>query len=76
MAKDRTVYRVQPDPDGGWKLRKNEQTVEQFPHQREAIDRGRELARGDQPSQLLVHGKDGKIEDESTYQDDPFPPRG
>jgi hypothetical protein len=76
MAKDRTVYRVQPDPDGAWKLSKNEKRVERFPQQRAAVDRGREMAKADQPSQLVVHGTDGEIEAESTYQDDPFPPRG
>jgi hypothetical protein len=29
-----------------------------------------------QPSQLVIHTADGKIETEHTYQDDPFPPRG
>jgi hypothetical protein len=28
------------------------------------------------PSQLVIHNADGKIEDEATYLDDPYPPSG
>ncbi|MEQ7127682.1 NAD-dependent epimerase/dehydratase family protein [Actinopolymorpha sp. B11F2] len=34
---------------------------------------GRQRARSDQPSQLVIHDAEGKIEDESTYQYDAFP---
>lgn len=34
------------------------------------------LAKQNQPSQLLIKNKDGKIADERTYGNDPFPPRG
>lgn len=27
-------------------------------------------------SELLIHGKDGKIQERSTYKPDPHPPRG
>jgi uncharacterized protein DUF2188 len=27
-------------------------------------------------SELLVHGKDGKIQERNTYKTDPFPPPG
>jgi hypothetical protein len=77
MTQGRTVYRVQPGTDAGlWKLSKNGLEIADFGLQKRAIDRGREMARGDQPSQLFVHGMDRKIEDEATYQEDPFPPRG
>ena len=29
-----------------------------------------------EPSQLIVHKGDGKIEEERTYRDDPYPPAG
>ncbi|MFH6681001.1 DUF2188 domain-containing protein [Clavibacter michiganensis] len=34
------------------------------------------MARANQPSQLIIHQSDGTIEDERTYGNDPFPPRG
>jgi len=41
-----------------------------------AIDSGVRLARANEPSQLIIHRADGTIEDERTYGNDPFPPRG
>jgi hypothetical protein len=41
-----------------------------------AIDAGVVVARAHRPSQLIIHRADGTIEDERTYGDDPFPPRG
>ena len=75
MASDRTVYRVQPE-QGEWKLSKDAEKVGHFKTQAEAVQEGRAQARASQPSQHLVHDHQGKIEDEATYQDDPFPPRG
>jgi hypothetical protein len=42
----------------------------------EAITAGVTVARANQPSQLLIHRADGTIEDERTYENDPYPPRG
>lgn len=38
-----------------------------------AIELARDTARREQPSQILVHGEDGKIQEEFTYQHDPHP---
>ncbi|MDE0555848.1 MAG: DUF2188 domain-containing protein [Candidatus Poribacteria bacterium] len=43
--------------------------------QREAIDAGREIARN-QNSELLIHGRDGRIRKRDGHGNDPFPPRG
>ena len=40
----------------------------------EAIDAARSIARN-QRSELLIHGRDGKIRDRDSYGNDPFPPR-
>lgn len=42
----------------------------------DAIIAGVTVARANQPSQLLIHRANGTIEDERTYGDDPYPPRG
>jgi hypothetical protein len=75
MASDRTIYRVQPEAHE-WKLTKDGERIRHFPTQAAAVEEGRQAARASQPSQLVVHDHLGKIEMESTYQDDPFPPRG
>lgn len=41
-----------------------------------AIDAGAQVAKSNRPSQLIIHRMDGTIEDERTYGDDPYPPRG
>lgn len=38
----------------------------------EALEAGRELARNQQPSQLVVHKMDGSIQNEYTYDEQPF----
>ena len=43
--------------------------------QGEAISVGRAIARN-QRSELVVHGKDGRIRERDSYGNDPFPPKG
>lgn len=40
----------------------------------EAIDYAREIAKN-QEAELVIHGKDGKIQDKDSYGNDPIPPR-
>lgn len=59
-----------------WRLTHLGATVSNHLTKQAAIDAGVAAARANQPSQLLIHRQDGTIEDERTYGDDPFPPRG
>ena len=43
--------------------------------QREAIEIARTIARKEQ-SELVIHGKDGRIRQKDSYGNDPFPKRG
>jgi len=43
--------------------------------QRAAIDRGRDVARN-QDTELLIHGRDGRIRDRDSHGRDPYPPKG
>ncbi len=43
--------------------------------QAEAIDHGREIARNQQ-SELLIHGRNGRIRARDSHGNDPFPPKG
>ena len=76
MAKKRTVVRVVPDGAGGWKVTQGGQTVSKHRKKSAAIERGRSIAKGQKPSQIVIHKKDGKIQTEHTYQSDPRPPKG
>jgi uncharacterized protein YdaT len=43
--------------------------------QADAIQRGKEIAKNNE-SELIIHGKDGKIRDKNSYGNDPNPPKG
>lgn len=43
--------------------------------QKEAIDRARQIATN-QGTELLVHGRDGRIRERDSHGNDPHPPKG
>lgn len=67
---------VVPHQDG-WAVRGagNQRATSVHQTQAEAIDTGRQIARN-QGSELLIHGRNGRIRERDSYGDDPFPPRG
>lgn len=75
MASERTEYHVTPIGQQ-WHVKRNGEAVLTVETKEQAVSEARERARGEQPSQVVIHTGDGKVEDESTYTDDPFPPRG
>lgn len=63
--------------DNGWAVKGEgaERASSVHQTQREAIERGREIARH-QGTELFVHGRDGRIRERDTYGKDPYPPKG
>ena len=62
--------------DGGWDVKvEGGRASRHFSTQNEAIEAGRQLARGNR-SEHIVHGRDGRIRQRDSYGRDPFPPRG
>ena len=63
--------------ENGWAVRGegNDKVTSVHSTQREAIERGRQIAQN-QRSELLVHGKDGQIRERDSYGHDPYPPKG
>ncbi|MFD1697382.1 DUF2188 domain-containing protein [Roseibium aestuarii] len=53
----------------------NSRDTARYDTQAEAIDRATEIARNQQ-SEVLIHGRDGRIRERNSYGNDPFPPRG
>ena len=43
--------------------------------QAEAIEIGKEIAKN-QGSELLIHGRNGRIRERNSYGNDPYPPKG
>jgi hypothetical protein len=75
MAKKKEVH-VTPHPEGGWQVRKGGASRASSRHatQREALESGRETAKREK-TELVIHGKDGKIRDKDSYGHDPHPPK-
>lgn len=72
---DRAVYHVTPYGNG-WTLNlegKDEEKGElgAWDHKEMAIARAKELAQQGELGQVIVHGQDGKIQEEFTYGADP-----
>ena len=67
---------VVPHSDG-WAVRSagNDRATSVHDTQAEAIDQARDIARNQQ-SELLIHGRDGRIRARDSYGNDPFPPKG
>lgn len=76
--RQRTVFHV-ATRDAQWVVtreRRPEGEFDAFETKAEAVARARREAEQQKPSQVKVHHADGTIEQEFTYGDDPFPPRG
>lgn len=67
---------VVPHEDG-WAVRGegNSRVTSVHDTQADAIERGREIAQN-QESELLIHGRNGRIRERDSYGNDPFPPKG
>lgn len=68
---------VTPTPNGGWQVKGegNQKATFKFPTQKEAINRARGITHN-QKSELIVHGRDGKIRARDSHGNDPYPPKG
>tara|TARA_R110000868_G_scaffold148533_4_gene370483 strand:+ start:228 stop:452 length:225 start_codon:yes stop_codon:yes gene_type:complete len=67
---------IVPHPDG-WAVKPagGEKASSVHSTQRDAIDRGREVAHN-QKTELLIHGRDGRIRARDSHGNDPYPPKG
>jgi hypothetical protein len=63
--------------NGGWAVRAENSThvTSQHNTQSEAINAGRTIAQH-QSSELVIHGRDGRIRDKDSHGHDPYPPKG
>jgi hypothetical protein len=74
----RTVFHV-ATRDGKWVVTREgrpDGEFDAFETQHEAIERARDEAQQQRPSQVKIHRADGTIQNEFTYGDDPYPPAG
>lgn len=76
MAKKKNIY-VVTRPDGNWGVKRegNSRASNVTSTQKEAIEKGRNLAKENQ-SELLIQGKNSKFREKNSYGNDNFPPKG
>jgi len=69
---------VTPAPGGDWKVKRDgaERADSVHEDKSDAVARARKLGRASNSEQVIVHGRDGKIQTEHTYGGDPYPPKG
>ncbi len=62
--------------DGKWAVAREKSDRDSSHHdtKADAVDAGRATARRDHV-ELVIHGKDGTIQDKDSFGPDPFPPR-
>ena len=71
----RKVYHIVPNPgqEKDWKIKEEniDEPLGLFSNKVEAIEKAKEIAKANEPSQIIVHREDGQIQTEYTYGDDP-----
>jgi len=62
--------------DTGWALRRegNVRPTSVYPTQKDAVEAARRIAINEQ-SEMVIHGRDGRIRERDSYGRDPYPPR-
>jgi hypothetical protein len=73
----RKTWDVEPRADGTWAVQREGTSHADSLRQNKpaAVARGADLGRRNH-GELRIKGRDGKIQDERTYGNDPYPPRG
>jgi hypothetical protein len=68
---------VTPHPDGGWQVKGegNSKATKVTDTKQDAVNVAREFSKN-QGTELVIHGKDGKIQSKDSHGHDPFPPKG
>lgn len=75
MSKPRTVIHVVPNK-GNWSVKQDGQVVSNHYKKETAVTNGTTVAKKQGNSQVVIHKKNGQIQTEHTYGNDPNPPEG
>lgn len=73
----KNVHVTKSKDGSGWstKTETSKKAYKTAPTQKEAIEIGKKIAKNNN-SELLIHGKNGKIREKNSYGNDKFPPKG
>jgi hypothetical protein len=69
----RVIYEVSPHGDREWHVRRRglARLAGIYNHKADAVTRGRQLCRAEEPSELVIRRRDSTIEFVRTYGDEP-----
>ena len=72
----RKTQHVVPNSSGGWSLKKGGSTkaTKNFDTKSDAVSYAKKVAKH-QESELVIHKKDGRIQNANSYGNDPYPPK-
>ena len=72
----RKTHHVVPDGDKGWNIKKGggQKVIKHFDRKQDAVDHAREISKN-QESELIIHKKDGTIQNSDSHGGDPCPPK-
>lgn len=75
---NRKTYHVTADGEGGWRVKADGGYRASSTHENkaDAVQSAKDLAKAQPLGQVVIHGRDGKIQTEHTYGKDPHPPKG
>lgn len=75
---DREKYHVTHREDGQWQGKKQggQRASVVAPTKEEAMRQTIDIAKNKDLSQVIIHKRDGKFQEERTYGKDPYPPGG
>lgn len=70
------THHVIPAPNGGWNVKKGgaEKASKHFDKKEDAISYARRVSKN-QDSELVIHKKDGRIQNADSHGNDPMPPK-
>lgn len=66
---------VVQNKNGGWDVKSGGAPVAHQRTQKDAIQVANSIAKRDR-TEVIIHGRDGKIRDKNSFGNDPFPPKG
>lgn len=72
----RNEHHVVPSPNGGWNVKRNnaQRASIHTETKAEAIRAGRQISQN-QKTELVIHGKNGRIQNLDSHGHDPCPPK-
>lgn len=70
-------HHVVPNPNGGWDVRRGggERASHHTDTKSDAVDIARDISRNQQ-TELVIHGRNGQIQQKDSHGRDPYPPQG